>query len=189
MNAERVPFAAHDFAELAPDPFPRRRALWRGVEQIGMPADRKHPPQIAACFHDIAGADRLALGAVGIEQAVAAPALDHGGELPRQIDRVADAGVHAKAAGGRHDMRGVAGDKAAAVAVALGDQFAPHPRQHAQDLEFEVAADGAADRGLDLLVVYSRCSAPPISEKRHSSRPLIATMVAQVPSGPMKMWR
>jgi hypothetical protein len=47
-------------------------------------------------------------------------------------------------------VRCVAGDKAAAVAVALGDQFPPHPGQHAQYLEFEVAADGAADRGLDL---------------------------------------
>ena len=151
MDAERVPFTAHDFAELAPDPLTRRFALWRWVEQIVMPADRKHPAQIAACFHDIAGADRLALGAVGIEEAVAAPALDHGGKLPGQIDRVADPGVHAKAAGGRHHMRCIAGDKAAAVAVALGDQFAPHPRQDAQYLEFEVAADGAADGGLDLL--------------------------------------
>ncbi len=189
MDAERVPFAAHDFAELAPDSLRVRCALRRVVEQIVMPADRKHPAQIAARLRDIAGADRLAFGAVGIEEAVAAPALDHGGELPGKIDRVADAGVHAEAAGGRHHMRGVAGDKAAAVAVALGDQFAPHPRQHAQYLELEVAADGAADRGLDLFVVYSRCSAPPMIEKRHSSRPLIATIVAQVPSGPMKMWR
>ena len=182
-----MPFTAHDFAELAPDPLTRRFALRGRVEQIGMPADRKHPAQIAACLRDVARADRLAFGAVGIEEAVAAPALDHGGELPGQIDHIADAGVHAEAAGRRHDMRGVAGDKAAAVAVALGDQLAPHPRQHAQYLEFEVAADGAADRGLDLFVVYSRCSAPPIIEKRHSSRPLIATIVAQVPSGPMKM--
>ncbi len=36
------------------------------------------------------------------------------------------------------------------LAIALGDQFAAHPRQHAQNLELEIAADGAADRGRDL---------------------------------------
>ena len=116
-----------------------------------MGGDREHAAQIAARLGDIAGADRLALDAVGIEQAVAAPAFEHGGELPGQIDRVADAGIHAEAAGRRHDVRGVAGDEAAAVAIMLGDQFAPHPRQHAQNLELEIAADGAADRRLDLL--------------------------------------
>ena len=114
-----------------------------------MAADRKHPSQIAACFRDVPDADRPAFGAIGIEQARAAPAVDRGGKLPRQVDRIADAGVHAEAAGWRHHMRGVAGDEAAPAAIALGDQLAPHPRQHAQNLEFEVAADGAADRRFD----------------------------------------
>jgi hypothetical protein len=45
---------------------------------------------------------------------------------------------------------GVAGNEAAAVAVVVGDQFAPRPRHHAQNFELEIAADGAADRGFDL---------------------------------------
>ncbi len=130
---------------------PRRRALRRVVGDVGMAADREHAAQIAARLGDVAGADRLALDGVGIEQAVAAPAFERGGELPGQIDRVADAGIHAEAAGRRHRMRRVAGDEAAAVAVGLGDQLAPHPRQHAQNLELEIAADGAADRRLDLV--------------------------------------
>ncbi len=35
--------------------------------------------------------------------------------------------------------------------IALGDQLAAHPRQHAQNLELEIAADGAADRRLDVV--------------------------------------
>ena len=48
-------------------------------------------------------------------------------------------------------MCGVAGDKTAAAPIALGDQLAAHPRQHAQNLELEIAADGAADRRLDVV--------------------------------------
>ena len=44
-------------------------------------------------------------------------------------------------------MRGIAGNKAKAVAIAFGDQFTPHPRHHTQNFELEVATDGAAEAG------------------------------------------
>ncbi len=118
MDAEREPFAAHRLGELAADFGARRRALRRVVGDIGMRAGREHAAQIAARLGDVAHADRPALDGVGIEQAVAAPAVEHGVELPGQIDRVADAGIHAEAAGRRHHVRGVAGDEDAAVAIA-----------------------------------------------------------------------
>ena len=65
--------------------------------------------------------------------------LDHGDATPEQAARNQQISEHAQeaidrrdpeAAGRRHDMGGVAGDEAAAVAVAPGDEFAPHPGQH-----------------------------------------------------------
>ena len=82
MDSERVPFAAHRLGKFAADFFARDRALRRLIKQIGAPPDRKHAAQIAACLGNIAGADGLALDAVGIEQAVAAPAFEHRGEFP-----------------------------------------------------------------------------------------------------------
>jgi hypothetical protein len=42
-------------------------------------------------------------------------------DLPPEVDRVLDAGVHALAAGWRVDVGGVAGEKHRSVAVAVGD--------------------------------------------------------------------
>jgi len=82
MDAEREPFAAHGLGDFAANFVAGRRTLWCIVEQIGMRIDRQHAAQIAGGLGDVAGADRLALGAVGIEQGVAAPALQCGSELP-----------------------------------------------------------------------------------------------------------
>src|SRR5262249_52754655 len=96
-------------------------------------------------------AHRPALGFERVEQVRTAPAFLDRGELPRQVDRIADTGVHAKAAGGRHHVRGVAEDKAPAVAVTIRHQLAAHPGHDAENLVVEVDADGAADGGVDLV--------------------------------------
>nr|BFE80884.1 hypothetical protein GCM10020093_034850 [Planobispora longispora] len=44
------------------------------------------------------GCDRTALGLVAVQQCRACPALEHGGELPADVHRVADAGVEAVSA-------------------------------------------------------------------------------------------
>jgi len=65
--------------------------------------------------------DRPAFGLVAVEQQIAvASAAQHGGELPAEIDRVLDAGVHALAAGRAVDVGGIAGEKHAAVSIADG---------------------------------------------------------------------
>ena len=82
--------------------------------------------------------DRLALGLVGVEDALVGPALHARGQQPRQVDRVGDARVHA-VAGIRHpQVRGVAGDEDAAVAEAVGHQAAADPVFLADDLVGEV---------------------------------------------------
>ena len=53
----------------------------------------------------------------------------HGGELPAEIDRLFEAGMHADAAGRRAFVRGVAGDEDASVAVAARHEIAALPRQ------------------------------------------------------------
>ena len=109
----------------------------------------EHAAQIAAGFLHGALCHRLALDAVGPQQFRAAPPLDDGLQLPRQIDGVGDAGVHAEAAGRRHQMAGVAGQEDAVGAVAVGHQFASHPGHDRFDLEFERLAHGAHDQRAD----------------------------------------
>ena len=64
---------------------------------------------------DQAPRERDALGLVGVEQVrVRAPA-DHRGELPREVHRVAEPGVHPLAADGAVNVAGVAEEEHAAA--------------------------------------------------------------------------
>ena len=83
---------------------------------------------------------------VAREQIRPAPALHHRGELPAEIDRIADAGVHAERAGRRELMHRVAGEKHAALGIALGHHASPRPDARAQPFDLERPADGAADQ-------------------------------------------
>ena len=58
---------------------------------------------------------------VGVEQRVLGVAVDHGGQLPAQIRRVADSAVVALPLPHRHQVRGVAGQQQAAAAECAGD--------------------------------------------------------------------
>ena len=87
-------------------------------------------------------------------------------------------------------MRRIADQEHAPRAVAVRDQLAPDPRHHRQDLEIELAAHGPRRSRRGFPPRSRRASRrPPTKEKRHGPSPLIATIVAQVPSGPMKMYR
>ncbi len=118
--------------------------------------------KVGAAFHRIAGNDahrragqlrvgkceqrpahvalrhRAALALVGVEQAVAGVALDHHGEFPGQVVRVLDAGIEPQPGRGRVPVRGVAGQKHPAEAVALGEQTLPGPRRAAQQFDRQV---------------------------------------------------
>src|SRR5581483_9638939 len=99
-------------------------ALRRIVADVGPP----HRAPLAAADRgvarraDIALADLATLDLVRSQQVRPAPAGKRRGELPRQIDGVGDAGIHAEPAGRDDEMHRIAGEKHAALAVALGKQ-------------------------------------------------------------------
>ena len=63
---------------------------------------------------------REPFGAVAVEQRVGRPAAGDQGELPAQVVRVHDPGVHALTAGRGVDMHRVTGQQHAAAAVGAG---------------------------------------------------------------------
>src|SRR5215472_15105034 len=67
------------------------------------------------------GEDRAALIGVAVKQVRAAPAVEHGGQLPPEVDRVLEPGVEPVGAVGRVAVCRVAGDEHAALPVAAGD--------------------------------------------------------------------
>jgi hypothetical protein len=95
--------------------------------------------------------DGVPLVVVGVEHPLLGATLDHRGELPRQVRRILQAGVHAHAARGRVHVRRVSGEQhpadaiprhLALVAVEAGgparlrhpEVAAEHPLHHAPDL-------------------------------------------------------
>src|SRR6516162_6503785 len=86
----------------------------------------------ASRHFDIALADRTALGVVGLEQAWAAPAVHHRGELPAEIDRIANSRVHPERAGWRELVHRIAGQQDPATRIAFGHDAAPVPDAHTQ---------------------------------------------------------
>ena len=68
------------------------------------------------CSHgNIAMANLPTLGIVAGQQFRSAPTLHHRGELPAEINRIAEAGVHAERAGRRQLVHGIAREQHAAA--------------------------------------------------------------------------
>src|SRR5882762_70566 len=116
-----------------------RRAFWRVLPNVRMVG--RAPAQTAAHrgaggFH-VSQADRAALFLIGGEQLRAAPSCQRGSELPRKIDGVAHAGVHAEAAGGDDQMRGVSSDENAALRVTLRAEQVLRPLVHGKHFELD----------------------------------------------------
>ena len=101
---------------------------------------------------DVALAGRPPLGLVGREQARPAPALQGAGELPAEVDGVADAGVHAEPAGRDHQMHGVAGEQHAAFGEAVGDQQVLPPLADIEHLVLHRHGDGLLEHRRHVLV-------------------------------------
>ena len=76
--------------------------------------------------------ERLTLVMIGVEQRLVRLAAQHGGDLPGEIMDVLHAGVEAEAAGRRHFMRGVTGEKDVADAIAVGNDRGGFPGAHAE---------------------------------------------------------
>ena len=63
-----------------------------------------------------AGAHRVPLGVIGVEQAVRGRPVDHLGQLPGEVHGILDTGVESLTTGRRVDVGGVAGQQDPAVA-------------------------------------------------------------------------
>ena len=73
---------------------------------------------IAPLVRSASATDGVTLLVIGVEQ-VLGSATEDGVELPRQVDRVLDAGVHSLTADGRVDVGGVTGEEGPSVPVVL----------------------------------------------------------------------
>src|SRR6185437_1013231 len=85
---------------------------------------------------------------VGVEDRSGCAVAEHGGELPGEIDGVADAGVHALAADRRVNVRGVAEQENAAVAEVLSNAVVDAVRGepvHALDVDLNPVEDALGD--------------------------------------------
>src|SRR6266850_2171768 len=93
----------------------------------------------------IASAYRFALALIRSQQGRSTPPLHRAGELPREIDCVPYASVHAQPAGGNYKMSGIARDERPAAAVAFGHQQVQGPLVDVQNLDLDAASGKAAD--------------------------------------------
>src|SRR4029079_567023 len=97
--------------------------------------------------------DRPALVAVGLQQGVAAPAVELRRELPAEIDRVLEALFEPEAAVGRMAVRGIAGDEDAADLVVLGDLHAQIPETQVFELGLEWKSGRFFQQALEIEVL------------------------------------
>src|SRR5580698_3834093 len=90
---------------------------------------------------------------VAVEQSRRRPALQHGGELPRQVDRVFEAAVDAIAAVRRMAVRRVACNKRAPGAIAVGDCEAQIPKPDVFEFDVEVCTGCAMHEAAKIEIV------------------------------------
>src|SRR5690606_31096598 len=82
---------------------------------------------------------------IAVEQAGATPALEYGGQLPAEIQRIADTHIHAVAAERRMQMAGVAREKHPPFAVAGCDELVRGPVVDAENLHVNVKSQRLVD--------------------------------------------
>ena len=83
-------------------------------------------------------------------QAAAAPARQHGGELPGQIDRIAETGIEPEPGGRMIEMGGVAGEKDPLRPVALGHHVAGAPAADREHLVRHRLADHLLEQAVGI---------------------------------------
>jgi hypothetical protein len=107
----------------------------------------------AATTGMVARTDLSAFDLVGIQQAGPAPSLDGAGQLPLQIHRVADAGVHSEPALRDDQMCGITGQEHSPVAVTIGEQKVQTPRVHGEHFNVHQHADYTLDHRHEIRVL------------------------------------
>jgi hypothetical protein len=121
----------------------------REIAPRGRRAGVEHAFRALLADLGVHGGDAAPLGLVGVEQALAGNAAQHGRELPDQVVRRLQVGVHAEAACRRGAMRGVADQQHAALAKAQGDLGRHHPKADGADLDRGVGGAGGLAHEVD----------------------------------------
>ena len=121
VRVERVHLADRAFRPSLPGPL-ERRTIHRGIEGL-----KELPVRPDGLGDEIAsgrGEHRPALVVVGVEQVLTGPSLEHRCQLPSQVARVLEAGIHAVPAVRRVAVCGIPGDE---------DMSAPDKRRRSRN--------------------------------------------------------
>src|SRR3954470_605328 len=119
VRLERVHLAYRAFRPRLPGPL-ERRTIHRGIEGV-----EELPVRLDGLRDEVTGGrgeHRPALLVVGVEQGLAGPSLEHRCQLPPQVARVLEAGVHAVPAVRRVAVGGVTGDEDSSGPIRVGDR-------------------------------------------------------------------
>ena len=122
-------------------------------QQVTIKAPRKIVGRL--CHHALRYGSTL--GLIAVEQMRSAPAFDHRRQLPAQVDRIAHAGVHAKAAMRAVLMHRITGQKHPAASKAGGHQATTGPGQGRYDFVLhrtsELLPEHASDQAMDIHLI------------------------------------
>ncbi len=131
--------------------------------------------------------DRQALDLVRVEDLLVGPAGEVRRQVPREVERVGDARVHA-VAGVRHpQVSGVAGDEDAAVAEAVGDEAAADPVFLAEDLVLEAGID--AEDGADAAIAVDRLEVFLVRHQVVVDEPVLLAVDREADAAPARVAR
>ena len=112
------------------------------------------------------GEHRAALLRVAVEQVRAAPAVQDGGQLPAEVDRVLEPSVESMGAVGRVAVRRIAGEEHAALPVAVSDVDPQIPEPHVLEVARHARPGSPLDQrmrvhvGRRRVLVYWRVEEP-----------------------------
>lgn len=126
---------------IAAGAFPR---LPRGLDVLGRELGGEHPI-VGRGLLDDGRLHRTTLGLVAVEQPRSGPPVQDRGQLPAQVDGVADAGVEAVAAERRVEVRGVSREHHPPPAGVVDELHARGPGVDRQDGRVGARADRAVD--------------------------------------------
>src|SRR3984893_14178474 len=142
LDAKALVLGVADRSDTPPCLEPCGIALWPGRPQIGEVDGGNLGAHLAVTLGGfaVAPADRSALCVVRGQQTRSPEAVQHGGELPAEVASIANAGIHAVAAGREVLVCGIAGQEHPSRPIALGHQQMRRPSICYQDFVIKVAS-------------------------------------------------
>src|SRR5262245_22440512 len=104
--------------------------------------------EVAGCCADVSLSDSPPLGIVAGEEGITTPSFDHRGQLPTEIHRIGDPGIHAERTGWGELMYHVAEEMNRPLGITLCHDTAPRPYANAHPFHIDVPAQRAAQIGI-----------------------------------------